>query len=239
MELQRNKLNRFLLMCFSCITYYSCSNQNTTNLDSRDTSVNADVFTSPIDTDEIKMTAPFPFGCSDLKKWKYPISWKSNVQNDGQFSKNSELQFQRIYSCFDSINGAKVIEKPNFDKIELLELGETFRTALNLDTLMQRSIDSCRYRLPNMGIYECYYSYSGYGNLFLLNPKTKEGKLLNIYANDLAFEGSTVVRFFYIEKNEISIYHTYCYDDGCKINESLKIVVAENGEIHVDQINSN
>jgi len=49
---------------------------------------------------------------------------------------------------------------------------------------MQISTDSCRYRLTNMGIYECYYSNSRYGNLLLLDPKTNKGKLLNIYAND-------------------------------------------------------
>ena len=115
-----------------------------------------------------------------------------------------------------------------------MEIGDIFKKANNVDTVMQISIDNCRYRLPNIGIYECYYSFQRYGNLILLDPKTKEGKLLNIYADDLGGDSHTKLRSFYIDKNEIRIFEGTCYDDGCNLDEKFKIIINSDGRININ-----
>jgi hypothetical protein len=70
----------------------------------------------------------------------------------------------------------------------------------------------------------------------LLDPKTNNGKLLNIYANDLGGDSHTILRYFFIDKNTINIYEAYYYDDGCSMDETFKIVVNSGGEIKINQI---
>ena len=90
--------------------------------------------------------------------------------------------------------------------------------------------------MPNIGIYECYYSYERYGNLLLLDPKTKNGKLLNIYADDIGGDSHTILRYFFIDKNVINIYEGSCYDDGCNLDEKFKIIINQDGEININQM---
>jgi hypothetical protein len=226
----------FLIILLSCLTIWSCANRTAENSDSVDTSATKDNLILPTDTSRIKINANFPFGCADLKKFKYPKYWEGDLQNYGHLKKTNFQEFEKIEQCFDAINLSKTIISPRPHSLELLEIGDNFKNANNMDTLMQRSIDSCRYRLPDMGIYECYYSYAHYGNLMLLDPKTNKGKLLNIYGNDLGGDSYTLLRYFFIDKNEINIYEAYYYDDGCSLDETFKIVVNTDGEIKIIQL---
>lgn len=190
------------------------------------------------DMGKIQINANYPFGCTDLAEFKYPMRWEGDLENYGHLKKTNRLEFEIIGKCFDAINLSKTIKLPSPQSLELLEIGDNFKRAYNLDTLLQKSIDSCRYRLPNIGIYECYYSYTRYGNLLLLDPKTNKGKLLNIYADDLAGDSHTVLRYFLIDKNVINIYEAYYYDDGCSLDATFKIVVNSNGEININRLNN-
>jgi len=188
------------------------------------------------DTVKIQINSNFPFGCADLAKFKYPKCWEGDLKNYGHLKKPKGQELEDIVKCFNAINSAKTIKSLKPKKIELFEIGDFFKNANNLDTLMQISIDSCMYRLPNIGIYECYYSYQRYGNLILLNPKTNEGKLLNIYADDLGGDSSTMLRYFYIDKNEIHIFEGACYDDGCFLDEKYKININSDGRINISSL---
>jgi hypothetical protein len=229
-------MKNLLLILISCSTIWSCSNQTTDNSISADTSTTKDNLIELTDTAKIQINVNFPFGCADLTKFKYPKHWEGDLENYGHLKKPNGQEFDNIGQCFDGINLAKTIKSPRPQSLELLQIGDNFKHAYNLDTLMQRSIDSCRYRLPNIGIYECYYSYAHYGNLMLLDPKTNNGKLLNIYAYDLGGDSHTILRFFFIDKNAINIYEAYYYDDGCSLDETFKIVVNSDGEIKINQI---
>jgi len=229
-------MKNLLLILISCSTIFSCSIQTTDN------SIPADTFTTKSNliaqtaTAKIQINASFPFGCADLKKFKYPKHWEGDLENYGHLKKANGREFENIGQWFNAINSAKTIKSPKPQSLELLEIGDNFKHANNLDTFRQRSIDSCRYRLPNIGIYECYYSYARYGNLLLLDPKKNKGKLLNIYANDLGGESNTILRYFLIDKNAINIYEAYYYDDGCTMEETFKIVVNSDGEIKINQV---
>ena len=186
------------------------------------------------DTSKIKINANFPFGCAYLTKIKYPKHWEGELENYGQLKKPSGKEFDDIGQCFAAINLAKTIKSPKFQSLEVLKIGDNYKGAYNIDTLLQKSIDSCKYRLPNIGMYECYYSFERYGNLLLLDPKTKKGKLLNIYADDIGSDSHTILRYFFIDKNAINIYEGSCYDDGCNLDEKFKIIINQDGEININ-----
>lgn len=229
-------MKNLLLIIIFCSTIWSCSNQTPDNSISIDTLEKNDILILQTDTAKIQINANFPFGCADLIKFKYPKRWEGDLENYGHLKKPKGQEFEDIGQFFNTINSAKTIKSPRLRKLELLEIGDIFKNTNNLDTVMQISIDNCRYRLPNIGIYECYYSYQRYGNLILLDPKTNEGKLLNIYANDLGGDSHTTLRYFYIDKNEIHIFEGICYDDGCSLDEKIKIIINQDGEININQM---
>ena len=228
------KKHLIILISFSII--YSCSHPAADNLNAVDTSATRDNLISQTEIGRISINANFPFGCADLTKFNYPMRWEADEEYDGHLKTTNGQEFENIGKCFDAINKGKPIVSPRPKSVELLQIGDQFKKANNLDTVMQMSIDSCRYRLPNMGSYECYYSYAHYGNLLLLDPKTNTGKLLNIYADDLGGDTQTILRYFYIDKNGITIYEAYCSDSGCSLNETHKIVVNTCGEIVIHQL---
>ncbi len=229
-------MKNLLLIFIYCFTIWSCSNRSVDNSNSVDTSATKDNLIALPDTSTIKINANFPFGCVDLTKFKYPKRWEGDLKNYGQLKKPSGKEFDDIGQCFAAINLVKTIKSPKFQSLEVIKIGDNYKGAFNIDTLLQKSIDSCKYRLPNIGIYECYYSYERYGNLLLLDPKTKNGKLLNIYADDIGGDSHTILRYFFIDKNVINIYEGSCYDDGCNLDEKYKIIINQNEEINISKV---
>jgi hypothetical protein len=229
-------MKNVLMIPLCCLTIWAFSKQSVQFSDTEGKSVVKNNLISQTDTNRIQINANFPFGCNDLTKFIYPKYWEGDIENYGHLKEPNNQDFDNIEQCFNEINLAKTIAPPRPESFDLIEIGDNFKNANNLDTSMQKSIDSCRYRLPNIGIYECYYSYAHYGNLLLLDTNTNRGKLLNIYANDLGDDAQTNLRYFYIEKNVINIYEAYYYDDGCSLHEAFKIVVKTDGEIIIHQI---
>jgi len=225
-----------LLLIFVFFTIILSCSYKTDNSNSSGQNVTKESLITQTNTSEIKINTTLPFGCLNLTKYKYPKHWDGDLENYGQLKQPKGQEFEDIGKCFDAINSAKTIKSPRPQRLELLEIGGIFKNANNLDTLMQISIDSCRYRLPNIGNYECYYSYQLYGNLILLDPETNEGKLLNIYADDLGGDSHTILRYFYIDKNEISIYEAAYYDDGCGLDEKHKIIINSDGGIYINTL---
>jgi len=214
------------------MTILSCTNQSQDNQIVRNSTLTEENCFPQTNSNTIKINGAFPFGCVNLRKFKYPKHWEGDLENYGQLKRPNSKEFEDIGKCFQGINLIKTIEPPKVEKLEHLKIGDNFKEIYSLDTLLQKSIDSCRYRLPNLGIYETYYLYQQdtkpnsfgiYGNLLLLDPKTKKGKLLNIY-----FEGggdqSTVFRYFLIDKDIIRIFEGSCHDDGCNLFEKSKII---------------
>src|SRR5690606_35765253 len=97
----------------------------------------------------------------------------------------------------------KTNDCPSFKKVIYFKYPFTWQGKFNDSIIL--TLDSCKYRLPNIGPYETYYIYTypsfpaehyqnksleerdpvlwAVGNLLLLDPKTKEAKILNIYAS--------------------------------------------------------
>jgi len=208
----------------------SCSNSNREGSNLTDISSNRDSVISNSDTNGISINATYPFGCADLTKINYPKKWDADLEHYGQLKKPAGKEYENIYQCFQTINTTKVIVTPTTRKIEHLIIGDNFKNN-QPNLILQTSADSCRFRLPNVGIYECYYSYRQdanslalYGNLLLLDPKTKNGKILNVYFQGYG-ESYVVFRYFVIDKNVINIYEGYCCDDGCSLDFKFKIAI--------------
>ncbi|MFO0361572.1 MAG: hypothetical protein ACK500_07065 [Flavobacteriales bacterium] len=225
-----------LLICLSLLAIWSCSDNNADNSHVSEASATKDMAIAQPDTSEMSVHARFPFGCADLTKLTYPKYWEGDSKNDGQLKSPGGKGFDDITQCFAAIHRVKPIPSPDYERLEVMKIGDHFEGANNLDTVLLHSTDSCRYRLPDIGIYECYYSYARYGNLLLLDPNTKNGKLLPIYADDVGGESHTMLRYFFIDHNAITIYEGWCYDDGCSLDEKWKITIRQDGEIHINLI---
>ena len=256
-------MKNILFILIPCATIWSCSNPTDQNLNSADTptiknqiistdasKINTQVDSnladtlSAIDTTRLigpiktEINATFPFGCSDLTKFKYPKHWKG--QEEG-LEQPLGKEFEDIGECFQKINSVKSIGSLKIKKLEILKIGNNYNDYY-FDTVAIKSIDSCLYHLPKIGIYECYYFYeqtkvkeSGYyGNLLLLDPLTKIGKLLNIY---FEYGGDQHVnfRYFISDKETINLYGGSCYDDGCSIFETFRISINQDGKINIKQ----
>jgi hypothetical protein len=231
-----NAMKNFFLLIIVCTTSWSCSNQTSEHSIAPDPSNENDHFMAQTDSAQIQVNTNYPFGCADLAKMNHPTYWEGDLAHYGHLKQPHGQEFEKIRQCFNAIHSAQTIKSPRIRKLELIEIGDFFKNANNLDTAMQLSIDSIRYRLPNMGIYECYYSYQRYGNLIFLDPETNEAKLINIYADDLGGDGQTKLRYFYLEKSEILIFQGACYDDGCSLAKEFKVIINADGSIAVSSL---
>ena len=220
-----------LFIC--CLIISSCSHKIGDHPKLVDSDNTQGIKITPSDTNEIKINSSFPFGCAELTKFKYPMYWEGDPENYGHLKKTSGKEFDKIGQCFAAINAAQTIKSPTFQSLEIMPIGNNFRDAHPIDTLLQSSFTSCKYRLPNVSIYECYYSFERFGNLLLLNPKTNKGKLINIYTDDLAGDSHTILRYFFLTGNTVHIYEGSCYDDGCFLDEKYKISIDSKGTVNI------
>lgn len=181
-----------------------------------------------LNTNNIPINSNFPFGSIELTKVKYPKHWDNDPKHYGRLKYPEGNVIDSIREYFFNLNSHKVIETPAIKNIELIKLGDYIEQSYTYDSTLQKSIDSCRYRLPNIGVYECYYScrtdtvnkiLCTYGNLLLLNSTTKNGKILNIYY-DGSGDSHVVSRYFFIDNDNINIYNGSFYDDGCYLNKT-------------------
>lgn len=261
--MQNNKMKNLLLI--ACLTIWSCSNQTDKNSNSADTTaviINQTISTdtsksksqdnfnladtlsainnvTSVDSTPIQINTTFPFGCANLTKLKYPKVWEG--EGDGTLKQPQGKEFDKIDECFRKINSAKTIKLPEILKLEHLKIGKNPPDISHYDTIVQRSFDSCRYRLPDVGIYNCYYSYRHarnrfglYGNILFFDPKTKIGKTLNIYHENGGVDWVNL-RYFYMDMNVIKIYEGSCSADDCSLVEAYTITINQDGKIIIKQ----
>jgi len=139
---QINRMKKAILLFIFYSTIWSCSNPSVDNSNIFDTSIvnnrnlnvgdtnkiqNSNISNSlemisfidtatSLEVSTIKTKSNFPFGCSDLNKYKYPKHWKGHeeglVQPKGK-------EFEEIGQCFQKINSAKAIGSPKVNKLEV------------------------------------------------------------------------------------------------------------------------
>lgn len=260
-------MKNLLFLLITSATIWSCSNATNQTSNSADTTVAINNQTISTDTSKIKtqdnsnladtlsvinntslidptkteINSAFPFGCSDLRKYKYPKHWKGHEEG---LEQPLGKEFEDIGQCFQKINSSKSLGYLKVITLEIVKIGDDYKE-YGFDTLSIKAIDSCLYHLPKIGIYECYYFYGqtkvkslgDYGNLLLLDPMTRNGKLLNIY---FEYGGDQHVnfRYFIIDNETINLYEGSCYDDGCGLSETFRISINQDGKVNIKQIKS-
>lgn len=187
---------------------------------------------------ETPINTNFPFGSSALLKYKYPMYWKGN--EEGLLMPKGK-QYEVIDNYYREINNVQTLGLMNVNTLEVININSDFINDFYFDSSALKLTDSCKYHLPNIGIYECYYFFQNvsrksndgsYGNLLLFDPLTKNGKILNIYFN---YSGDQNVnyRYFFLDKNQLSIYDGSCYDNGCDLCKSYSIIINPDGKVNV------
>ena len=222
------------------ILFASCSNSNTsTEIYSNQDSIRQ-IPIQEIDTGNISINATLPFGSLALTKIKYPHYWAEDYEHYERSKSPEAKELENISTELSKINIAAVIYPPKIDSIEYIDLNKSHSDYYYFDTIAVKTLDSCLYRLPNIGIYQCFYfrantikiSYGVYGNLLLLNPKTKIGKALTIYF-EYGGDQNVSLRYFCIDKDAIKIYEGSCYDDGTRMNQTFTITIDPSGAINI------
>jgi len=235
------KYSLILLLLFS--TTLSCKNKSLDNSHSSGKNVLENDSTSSEKPVEITINTSFPFGCSDLVKLDYPVYWEGDLENYGHLKQPQGKEFEDLMQCFGSLNkiGTQPI-KPEVLETAHIKIGGDNLNTLYFDTISQQNIKSLKYRLPNIGQYECYYFFDqslnkpgDYGNLLLFEPESKKGKTLNIYY-EVGGEQNINFRFFLIEDETIKIYEGSCYDDGCRLVEKYVVQINPAGQIIINEL---
>ncbi len=233
-----------LFLVISCLFVYSCSNKSD---DTTTTEKNANEQTQPT---EIPINANYPFGCTDLHEFKFELKLFARATNsyrdvmqerEERVSKRKELE--AFIQCFDSIHQVETQKvKPEVRRLAHLTLSKQFTYMLDFDSTARNRVDNLKYRLPDIGKYECYYFFEQsnklpgyYGNLLLLDPKTKVGTPINIYYA-VGANKSMAIRYFNIDGETIQIFEGSYTVADCFLRESFKIHIKPNGEIMVEEL---
>ena len=236
-------MKKYVLILFCCSTIWSCSKRKVDTSNSLNTPETIDNLATQNDHGEIQINANYPFGCADLIKYKYPKHWDGDLENYGQLKQPKGLEFENIGQCFGEINRIVTNKlKPEILELKHLKIGQDFLNTVYYDTITQHKIDSLKYRLPDIGAYQCYYFYEQskgifgqYGNLLLLDPKTKTGRTLNIYY-EVGGDQHVNFRYFFLNESTIRIYEGSCYDDGCSLTERFNVMIKSDGQITIDEL---
>ncbi len=228
----------FLFICAVSLIY-GCSGDQQGSAASRN---KVDTTTSA-DTAQMILDADFPFGCADLTKFTYPKRWEADAKQYGQLQQPQAKEWDALVECFKAIHeSTSTAETPALLHTEYVTVGTMDVSALRYDTAAAQRTRHLKYRLPDAGMYACYYFFEhadtmegDYGNLLLYDQRSKTGKVLNIY-HVLYGEQHVQYRYFTMDANVITLYTGYYYDDGCLLNRSHIISILPNGELQIDQL---
>lgn len=239
---QIKRMKNLLLTSIFFTTILSCTNK-TNSLNSSNQNVTKDSSITQTERDEIKINVTLPFGCAELTEFKYPKHWNGDLENYGQLKQPKGQEFDNIGQYFSAINKVETIKlKPKILEVNHIKIGKDFLNTVYYDTISQQRIESLKYRLPNIGNYQCYYFleqsqklYGNYGNLLLLDPKSKKGKTLNVYY-EVGGDQHVNFRYFYLDGETIRIYEGSCYDDGCDLTERFSVNIKTDGQIIINEL---
>ncbi|MDP2692103.1 MAG: hypothetical protein Q8O88_00510 [bacterium] len=187
----------------------------------------------------------FPFGCENIQT--IPVEWKKEWLGDDSIVENS-------YVCFDIINSKENIETPIIKTFEVIIIGEYDLCSCNVAE--ENPSLEIKYRLPDLGKFEVYYSYRNiqynnnlsqkdcsfrcleYGNLILFDTSNSHAKIIPIYFDARPKEPVSVYnRFFYITSyKDIAIWDTDLGELEGNIQAKHNIEISLNGGIKVEEL---
>jgi hypothetical protein len=175
----------------------------------------------------------YPWGNPLLLQLKYPLKWEADPEKYGHLKQPEAMLFDSISNYYDSLNLAKTIATPKFKSVQVLNPISREEMNVESDSLMVYHLDSCRFRLPDAGNFECYYfskidtkaPASIFGNLLFIDKASRNAKLIQAYHMQ-GGEQSVKFQFFTVEKLTISTFSGWYYDDGFSLKMKSQINVA-------------
>ncbi len=233
-------MKKIILVSIIAVTILSCTDTNVPSQKSSDNSKSQITAMIDLDSLNIPVNTNLPLGYYQLAEMKYPIFWESDTENYGLLKNPGNKAFENISFYYSNLNSRKPIGIPKVSSIAYLNINDNQKKDPYFDTVVAKLTDSCIYHLPNIRNLECYYfrQYSNknsggeYGNLLLVNNKTKAGKVITIYF-EYGGEQNMAMRYFLIAKEKINIYEGSYFDDGFRLRKSHQIAVDEAGEISI------
>jgi hypothetical protein len=174
-------------------------------------------------------------GCIELLGEKTNLDYDLYDSINTSSNKIAEEIFSSCNNYFNKINASESTSVPKMGKISFLSFQYGLKYDYYFDTLAAKNLDTCLFRLQNIGALECYYflaestifSYGVYGNLALINPITLETTVVNIF-HQFGGDQNVKNRYFKIKGNKILIYDGWCYDTGCGLKYSGKLKIKRN-----------
>jgi hypothetical protein len=241
---KKKHMKRWVWMVFSLswISVVSCSNETGGGRLSDQTNAKDSVEISQ-ERSGIEINRTLPFGCSALLSWKYPRFWAGDMEEYGQLKQPNGQEFENLHKCFADLNNNKTIAMDlDMVQVQHVKIGQDYKNTFYYDTIAQRCIDSLKWRLSDIGPYQCYYffgqsqnGFGDYGTLLLLDPSLKSGKTMNIYY-EVGAEQCVDYRYFVVEDRNVRIFEGSCYDDGCRLTERFIVEIQSGGQIVVNEL---
>ncbi len=185
------------------------------------------------------------FGCEYINK--IPIEWKKKWLGDDSIVEKS-------YLCFDRINSKENIETPSIKTFEVIGIGKYDLCSCNVAE--ENPSLEIKYRLPDLGKFEVYYSYRNiqynnnlsqkdcsfrcleYGNLILFDTSNSHAKIIPIYFDARPKEAVSVYnRFFYITSyKSIELWDIDSGELEGNLQAKHNIEISKDGDIKIEEL---
>jgi hypothetical protein len=214
------------------------------------TSIKIDTVYKQADSLNLTKITNIPFGDPALINFKFPKKWKHPVDapddQKGPIDKVND-QVDKFYYHLNTVRSIKPIPIINIKFVHS-------KNAPLINKKYYNFKHGIKYRLPDIGPYQCYYHYLNFsypvnvlsidqrqyleiGSLVLYDPKTKTANILNIfdnYTSDGADDFWGVSNFFYIDSNKkITIYRSVSEETENTMGKSEEITITDDGKILV------
>lgn len=190
----------------------------------------------------------FPFGSPILSTYKFPTDFHdlNNLEKEAYQKYIKASQFYYVLN-----------KKPSLLSLEVKEVAHIrVNFPYEFEDNVTHLIDSIRYKLPNIGPYECYYSFqqspqqmgtemipleeeqlvcNSAGNLILYDRKQNKAKVITIYFN-VSGGWSEIERLFYINtKKEIQVFKAVGDEGAITFHKEFTAFIKQDGEVVIQK----
>ena len=190
-------------------------------------------------------TLKFPFGNNFLGLFKFPDTILYDESSDALLF---EKKLTTTISNYEKLNNVEIFQLPDINTWKYINI--PFITNYKDSISEFKFHQYFNYKLPNIGPYECYYSYYkldiskriypycfGLGYLIIYNVDNKEATIINIY-NLTIDEFNEFRRFFFITTDgQINIYDIVGNELEERLTKKTRLNVNPKGLIKIEVLN--
>ncbi len=210
-----------------------------------------------LDSINTQPVTTLPVGSKLLLTYKFPEAWLSHSDSETGIypptgiNKKHMDAIDSVLAYYNRLHHGEKYLLPVINKLEYVKLNE--KEDISPDDSLVYSIKHCNYRLPDFGMYECYYTYNsgryvrtnGFedlthgeaGHLIFYDRKTKNAKYITIYDQENDVETWNGYRIFFIHKDKsIQLFSVDYGEEETGFSKIYKINIHQNGEIVIELV---